>query len=104
MTATAIADIVPILTEPLVRTGLYPNAEEAFKHIVLDHISHQIAWAKKELQQYEQKYGQSFDEWSKSIEGRASVAEEDDWLEWEATLDMLAGWQQVVHAVEQSNV
>jgi hypothetical protein len=33
-----------------------------------------------------------------------SVAEEDDWLEWEATLDMLAGWQQVVHAVEQSNV
>jgi hypothetical protein len=36
--------------------------------------------------------------------GQATVAEEDDWLEWEAILDMRSGWQQIKVELEQNHV
>ena len=100
----AIDQVIPILTEPLVRTGLYPSSEQALKSIILDYIEHQIAQIEAELKRYEQKYQQTFAEWSESLSGRATIADEDDWLEWEANLDMLDSWRQVKSEIEQSNV
>lgn len=104
MSTMAITQLIPILTEPFVRTGLYPSPEQALKHIILDYIERQIAWAEAELGRYEQKYQLTFDEWSKSLSGRATITDEDNWMEWEATLDMLDGWRQIKAEVEQSNV
>ncbi len=104
MSTIALSQVIPILTEPLVRTGLYPSSEQALKHIILDYIERQIAWAEAEIRRYEQKYQQTFVEWSESLSGRATITEEDDWLEWEAACDMLDSWQQIKAEVEQSNV
>ena len=104
MSTMAIDQVIPILTEPLVRTGLYPSSEQALKSIILDYIEHQMAQIEAELKRYEQKYQQTFAEWSESLSGRATIADEDDWLEWEANLDMLDSWRQVKSEIEQSNV
>jgi hypothetical protein len=104
MSTTTIAQAIPILTEPFVRTGLYASPEQALKHIILDYLDRQIAWAEAELRRYEQKYQKTFTEWSASLSGRATISDEDDWMEWEATLDMLDGWQQIKVEVAQSNV
>ena len=100
----AIDQVIPILTEPLVRAGLYPSPEQALKSIILDYIEHQIAQIEAELKRYEQKYQQTFAEWSESLSGRATIADEDDWLAWEANLDMLDSWRQIKGEIEQSNV
>jgi len=104
MSTTAITQVIPILTEPFVRSGLYPSSEQALKHIILDYVERQIAWAEVELQRYEQKYRQTFAEWTESLSERATIADEDDWMEWEATLDMLDGWRRIKAEVKQGNV
>lgn len=104
MSTATLTQTVSLLTEPFVRTGVYANTQQALKHIILDHIERQIAWAEAEIRRYEQKYQCTFAEWSASLSGRATAADEDDWMEWEATLDMLDGWRQIKAQVEQSNV
>jgi hypothetical protein len=93
-----------MLTEPFVRTGIYASSEQALKHIILDYIERQIAWAEAEIQRYEQEYQQTFAERTESLSGQATIAEEDDWMEWEATIDMLEGWRQIKVQVDQSSV
>ncbi len=102
--ANTLTQTAFLLTEPFVRTGIYASPEQALKHIVLDYVERQIAWASAEIGRYEQKYQQTFAEWTESLSGRASVSDEDDWMEWEAILDMLDGWQRVKTTVEQSSV
>jgi hypothetical protein len=104
MSNVTLTQAISLLTEPFVRAGLYTSPEQALKRIIIDHIERQIAWAEAQVHRYEQKYKRTFTEWSKSLAGQASVADEDDWMEWEAALDMLESWQQVKIQVEQSNV
>ena len=103
-TATTLTQTAFLLTEPFVRTGIYSSPELALKHIILDYVERQIAWARAECWRYEQKYQQTFAEWTESLSGQAAIVDEDDWMEWEATLDMLDGWRQVKTQVEQSSV
>ena len=42
----------------------------------------------------EQKYGKDFKAFSIDIERRASVAKEDDWMEWKAAITMKEAWHQ----------
>ncbi len=104
MSATTLTQVTSLLTEPFVRTGVYDSSEQALKHIILDYIERQIAWAQAELRRYEQKYQCTFADWSESLSGRATVADEDDWMEWEALLNMLDSWRQIKAEVEQSSV
>ncbi len=104
MSVTTLAQTATLLIEPFVRTGVYASHAQALKHIILDYVNHQIAWAEAQLGRYEQKYQRPFAEWTRSLSGQAAIAEEDDWMEWEATLDMLSGWRQIKAEVEQSVV
>jgi len=104
MSVNTFTQVAFLLTEPFVRTGIYASPEQALKHIVLDYIERQIAWAEAEIRRYEQKYQLAFAEWTESLSGRATITDEDDWMEWEATIDMLDGWRQTEAEVEQSSV
>ena len=104
MSATTLTRVTSLLTEPFVRTGIYASPAQALKHIILDYVERQIAWAEAERQRYEQKYQRTFAEWSESLSGQATIADEDDWMEWEAILDMLDGWRQIKAEVELSSV
>jgi len=93
--ATALDKVIPILTEPLVKVGLYPTQEAALKSIVLQYVQQQIKEAQQEIALFERKYGCSFEELTASLKGRATIEEEDDWMAWESARDMLESWQQV---------
>ena len=41
------------------------------------------------IKSFETKHGMTFVEFSKKLEYGATIHEEDDWLEWEAALNML---------------
>ena len=104
MSTAILNQVANWLAEPFVRTGVYPNAEQALKHIFLDYIQRQIAWAEVAVQRYEQKHGAPFATWTRAIAGKATIADEDEWMEWEAVLDMLAGWRQIQAEIEQNYV
>lgn len=93
MSTTQIFQTIPLVTEPLVRAGFYPNSEQALKHIVLDYIDRRIAWAQAKVRRLEKRHGQAFAEYTRSLTNRATSADEDEWLEWESLLDMLQSWR-----------
>lgn len=104
MSTLQISQAIPLLTEPLVRAGFYPTAEQALKHIVLDYIDRRIAWAQTRVRRLEKKHGQSFAEYTSSLSGQATIADEDEWMEWESLLDMLESWREVRAEVQRSDV
>ena len=69
MSVAALTQTTYLLTEPFVRTGAYASPEQALKHIILDYLDHQIAWAEAKLRRYERKYRRTFAEWSASLTG-----------------------------------
>jgi hypothetical protein len=104
MSTYQIAQTIPLITEPLVRAGFYPSSELALKHIVLDYIDRRITWAQTQVRRLEKKPGQSFAMYSQSLAGQATIADEDEWMEWESLLDMLESWRQVKAEVQRSDV
>ena len=104
MSTNELAQTVPLLTEPLVRAGFYSTTEQALKHIVLDFIDRRIAWAQGKARRLEKKHGQSFADYTHALSGRATIADEDEWMEWESLLDMLESWRQVKAEVQRSDV
>ena len=104
MSTFQASQTIPLLTEPFVRAGLYATSEQALKHIVLDYIDRRIAWAQAKVRRLEKKHGQSFANYSRSLSGRAIIADEDEWMEWESLLDMLKSWRQVKAEVQRSDV
>ncbi|NUQ36663.1 MAG: hypothetical protein HUU23_02475 [Caldilineales bacterium] len=104
MSTYQLAQTIPLITEPLVRAGFYPSSDLALKHIVLDYIDRRITWAQTQVRRLEKKHGQSFTLYSQSLAGQATLADEDEWMEWESLLDMLESWRQVKAEVQRSDV
>jgi len=48
----------------------------------------------KKIKTYEAKYG-SFQEFTRKIRGAASPKQEDQWMDWEAAMNMLKAWKRV---------
>lgn len=103
MSTFQISQTIPRITEPLVRAGFYPTSEQALKHIVLDYIDRRIAWAQGQVRHFEKKHGQSFAAYSRSLAEQATIADEDEWMEWESLLDMLESWREVKAEVQRSD-
>ncbi len=96
--------VIPMLTEPLVKVGLYPSQEIALKGIVLQQVQRHIEEARLEIARFERKHGCSFEKLTALLKGRATIEEEDDWMAWESAQDMLASWQQVQQEIAQVHV
>jgi len=102
--STAIERTLPIIIEPLVRRGWYKSPAEALKEIVLEYVRQKINKAKAEIAALETKYGMTFEEFTEAIKGKASIQEEDDWMQWESALDMLQAWQETEKEILASDV
>ena len=36
-----------------------------------------------------------FEQWTEALKGKATIEEEDDWMEWEAAQDALENWRKI---------
>jgi hypothetical protein len=48
-----------------------------------------ISYYEHAIKKFERRYGMSFSDFSKKLEQGATIKEEDDWMEWEAAVNML---------------
>jgi hypothetical protein len=90
ITQKAISNIL----KPLLAAGVYKDERLALKDIVADYVQRKIDAYDAVILRMEQKYGKDFKGFSREIESRASVAKEDDWMEWKAAITMKEAWQQ----------
>ncbi len=87
--ATPILEHADRLFAPLVREGIFKSYDELLQNLLSDHIDRQIAIYEEQAKAFEAKHGMTFEEYTHDLRGRASIAEEDEWMDWEEALVFL---------------
>ena len=93
MSHTSPIDILNTMAESLVGKGKYTSVEEALREIAASAVRNKINHYRRRIRKFERKYEIDFDTFTARLKGRATPAEEDDWIEWRSAQNMLADWQ-----------
>jgi len=102
---------VNVVIEPLIRRRIFTTEEEAIRELMCEYILKHISALQRKISYFERKYGMRFNRFGdylheKSILlgkndfspeqrqslGQTIMQEEDDWLEWKASKEMLENW------------
>jgi lipase chaperone LimK len=97
--------------EPLIRKKIFNTEEEAIRVLTREYILRQIDALRRKIGRFERKYGMHFQQFSDYLHersvllerselsakqrqtlGRAIMQEEDDWLDWKASQEMIESW------------
>jgi len=102
---------VSAVMEPLIRRKVFATEEEAARSLLREYVLRQIDTLQRELARFERKYGMRFEQFVEYLHersvlleegefsldqrqalGRAIMQEEDDWLDWKVSREMLESW------------
>jgi hypothetical protein len=97
--------------QPLVKRKLFPTELDAARSLARDYVLSRVNVLQAEMAAFERKYGMRFEQFSDYLHerstllvsgqlsvdqqkalGQAIMTEEDDWLDWKATQEMLDSW------------
>ncbi len=82
------------IAKTFVESGAYESTDEFVSDLIKDLATRKIKRYKKKIKTYEAKYG-SFENFTQKIRGTASPKEEDQWMDWEAAINMVKAWKNV---------
>jgi len=85
--------ILHTLAESLVITQRYSSIDEALKQLAISAVKNKMAYYRQRIRKMEHKHKTDFDSFSRSLQGKATPEEEDDWLEWRSARQMLIDWE-----------
>lgn len=81
------------VTRSLVVRQKCATRDEALQQLALAAVRDKIAHYRRRIRKLERKYGTDFAGFTSRLQGRATPAQEDDWLSWKAAESLLADWQ-----------
>lgn len=83
--------------------GIYENYEEAIREVVTDFVLQKIEYYRSRIAEYEKKHGSSFADFTLHLSDKATISDEDDWMEWEADMNLLKAWEKTYAEIKQSD-
>lgn len=89
------ADVLNTLAESLVTRQKYASIDEALRGLAISAVRSKMDYYRRRIRKLERQYATDFDAFTARLQGRATPAEEDDWLAWRSARHMLTDWQQV---------
>ncbi len=95
-------DVLETVAKGMVTAGLYKDIGAAIRALAVEQVERKIAAYREQVQGFERKYHHSLDEHSRLLEGKASMEEEEEWMEWKGAAVMLEAWQKALQEVLQS--
>jgi len=87
---------IEAIVEPLVQKGIFSNAEHAVAEMTKDFVSRQVQKWRRRVRKFERKYGTDYHSFTDSLRGRATMAEEEHWLDWKIAAEMLESWEKLL--------
>lgn len=103
--------VVSEVMAPLIARKVFVSEEQAVRSLLRDYILRQVEMLQQQLALFEQKHGMQFEQFAAYVHersvlltegefsseqrrglGQAIMQEEDDWLDWKATQEMLESW------------
>lgn len=91
ISATAVLHSV---AQTLVKRSKYQDIEQALREMALITVRNKINYYQRRLRSFERKYATDFQSFTERLQGKATPAEEDDWLAWRSAQSMAADWRQ----------
>jgi len=95
-------DILEKVAKGMVAAGVYKDVKAAIQALAVEQIERKIAAYQKQVQKFERKYHLSLEERSRLLEGKASMQEEKEWMEWKGAAVMLDAWQNALQELLNS--
>ena len=95
-------DILEKVAKGMVAAGVYKDVKAAIQALAVEHIERKIAVYQKQPQKFERKYHHGLEEHSRLLEGKASMQEEEEWMEWKGAAVMLDAWQSALQELLNS--
>lgn len=87
------SNILNTVTNSMVATRKFSSVDEALWELARTAIRGKVNRYRRRIRRFENKYGIDFDTFSVRLKGRATPAEEDDWLAWKSARRMVGDWQ-----------
>ena len=102
--STTIFGTAEKIFRPLIRENIFENYEELLKHLMLTYINQQIQTYQKQVHSFEKKHKLSFEDFSRSLKGKATWKDEDEWMDWEDAVMFLKKWERIKDEVLHATV
>lgn len=99
--ATECSKTLEHIAKSFVESGIYESTDEFISDLLKDMAARKIKAYEKKIKTYETKYG-SFEKFTREIGGTASPKQEDQWMDWEAAMNMLKAWKHVTCELDSS--
>lgn len=77
----------------LVASKRFATVEDALWDMAISTVRGRVSYYRRRIKRMENKYGLDFDKFTARLKGKATPAQEDDWLAWKSARSMLADWQ-----------
>ena len=87
--------IIQNITKPFIMAGLYKDEKSVLTDIVLDYITRKIKQYDKTIRALKKKYKGDFNEFTLAIKNKATLDQEDDWMDWKSAIEMRRSWNNV---------
>ena len=81
------------MAKSLVAAKRYSTTEEALWDMALSAVRGKMTYYRRRIRRMENKYRLDFDKFTAHLRGKATPAQEDDWLAWKSARSMLKDWQ-----------
>jgi hypothetical protein len=92
-------EVLESVAKSMVTAGLYKDEGAAILALALEQIEKKIAAYQEQMQAFAHKYHHSLEEYGRLLEGKASMEEEEEWMEWKGAAVMLEAWQNALKEV-----
>jgi hypothetical protein len=92
-TETLSEDVLNKVTRSLVIRQKGATRDQALQQLALAAVSDKIAHYRRRIRKLGRKYSTDFSGFTDLLRGKATPAQEDDWLSWKTATRMLADWQ-----------
>jgi len=92
-------DVLETVAKSMVAAGLYKDVGTAIKALAVEQVERKIVSYREQVQEFARKYNHSLEEHSRLLEGKASMEEEEGWMEWKGAAVMLEAWQKALQEV-----
>ena len=99
-------EVLEKVAKSMVATGVYKDVDTALRALAVEQVERKIAAYQEQVQAFDRKYRHSLEEHRRLLEGRASMAKEDEWMEWQGAQVMLEAWhsalQEILHSASKT--
>ena len=89
-------DILERVAKGMVAVGAYKDVRTAIQALAVEQIERKVAAYCRQVQEFERKYNHTLEEHSQMLEGKATMQDEEEWMEWKGAAVMLEAWQRAL--------